>query len=139
VTELVRPTGSGDSIEHLLRELAPHVLGILARRFRDFAAAEDAFQEALLAAAMQWPRDGLPDGPRAWLAQVFVRPAPPLSFLQLRLPVQHHRDRRLSGLLHRSQEEKTLAIYRIVPGGATGLLSARQALRNLREIRATLT
>jgi RNA polymerase sigma factor (sigma-70 family) len=63
----------GVSIEHLLRELAPQVLGIVVRRFRDFAAAEDAVQEALLAAAMQWPRDGLPDNPRAWLTQVAFR------------------------------------------------------------------
>jgi RNA polymerase sigma factor (sigma-70 family) len=61
------------SIERLLRELAPQVLGIVVRRFRDFATAEDAVQEALLAAAMQWPRDGLPDNPRAWLAQVAFR------------------------------------------------------------------
>jgi RNA polymerase sigma factor (sigma-70 family) len=63
----------GISIEHLLRELAPRVLGIVVRRFRDFATAEDAVQEALLAAAMQWPRDGLPDNPRAWLTQVAFR------------------------------------------------------------------
>src|SRR5271168_533724 len=61
------------SIERLLRELAPQVLGIVVRRFRDFATAEDAVQEALLAAAMQWPRDGLPDNPRAWLTQVAFR------------------------------------------------------------------
>jgi RNA polymerase sigma factor (sigma-70 family) len=59
--------------EHLLRELTPHVLGTVVRRFRDFAAAEDAVQEASLAAAMQWPRDGLPDNPRAWLTQVAFR------------------------------------------------------------------
>ena len=59
--------------EHLLRELTPQVLGIVVRRFRDFAAAEDAVQEASLAAAMQWPRDGLPENPRAWLTQVAFR------------------------------------------------------------------
>ena len=47
--------------EHLLRELAPQVLGAVMRRFHDFAAAEDAVQEALIAAALQWPRDGVPD------------------------------------------------------------------------------
>jgi RNA polymerase sigma factor (sigma-70 family) len=56
-----------------LRELTPQVLGIVVRRFRDFAAAEDAVQEASLAAAMQWPRDGLPENPRAWLTQVALR------------------------------------------------------------------
>ena len=61
------------SIEYLLRELTPQVLGIVVRRFRDFAAAEDAVQEASLAAAMQWPRDGRPENPRAWLTQVAFR------------------------------------------------------------------
>jgi len=60
-------------IEQLLRELTPLVLGMVVRRFRDFAAAEDAVQEASLAAAMQWPRDGLPENPRAWLTQVAFR------------------------------------------------------------------
>ena len=50
----MQPPGPG--IEHLLRELAPQVLGAVIRRFRDFAAAEDAVQEALIAAALQWPR-----------------------------------------------------------------------------------
>ena len=59
--------------EHLLRELAPQVLGPVMRRFRDFASAEDAVQEALLAAAIQWPQEGVPDNPRAWLIQVASR------------------------------------------------------------------
>jgi RNA polymerase sigma factor (sigma-70 family) len=59
--------------EHLLRELAPQVLGAVVRRCRDFAASEDAVQEALAAAAAQWPRDGLPDNPRGWLIQVALR------------------------------------------------------------------
>ena len=61
------------TIEHLLRELTPQVLGSVVRRFRDFAAAEDAVQEASLAAAMQWPHDGLPENPRAWLTKVASR------------------------------------------------------------------
>jgi len=60
-------------IEHLLRDLTPRVLGTVVKRFRDFAAAEDAVQEAALAAAMEWPRQGLPDNPRAWLTQVAFR------------------------------------------------------------------
>ncbi|MEV2221670.1 DUF6596 domain-containing protein [Nocardia vinacea] len=60
-------------IEDLLRELAPQVLGTLVRRFGDFDTAEDALQEAMLAAATQWPDDGLPDNPRAWLIQVAQR------------------------------------------------------------------
>jgi RNA polymerase sigma factor (sigma-70 family) len=59
--------------EQLLRDLTPQVLGTVVRRFRDFAAAEDAVQEASLAAAMQWPRDGVPSNPRAWLTQVAFR------------------------------------------------------------------
>ena len=60
-------------VEDLLRELAPQVLGVLARRFGDFDAAEDAVQEALLAAADHWPRDGVPAEPRGWLIQTGER------------------------------------------------------------------
>jgi len=60
-------------IEDLLRELAPQVLGAVIRRFHDFAAAEDAVQEALMAAVIQWPREGVPDNPRGWLIQVAAR------------------------------------------------------------------
>jgi RNA polymerase sigma factor (sigma-70 family) len=59
--------------EHLLRELAPQVLGVVARRFRDFPSAEDAVQEAMLAAFTQWPREGVPGNPRGWLIQVACR------------------------------------------------------------------
>jgi RNA polymerase sigma factor (sigma-70 family) len=69
----VRPSSPDTRNEHLLRELAPQVLGVVIRRFHDFAASEDAVQEALLAAAMQWPREGVPDDPRAWLIQVAAR------------------------------------------------------------------
>jgi RNA polymerase sigma factor (sigma-70 family) len=64
----MRPTD-----EHLLRELAPQVLGAVVRRYGDFGAAEDAVQEALTAAAFQWPRTGVPENPRAWLIQVAAR------------------------------------------------------------------
>jgi RNA polymerase sigma factor (sigma-70 family) len=60
-------------IEDLLRELAPQVLGVLVRRFGDFDAAEDAVQEALLSAAVHWPREGTPDNPRGWLIQTGSR------------------------------------------------------------------
>lgn len=59
--------------EDLLRTLAPQVLGALARRFGDFDICEDAVQEALLAAALQWPVDGLPANPRGWLTVVASR------------------------------------------------------------------
>jgi len=61
------------AIESLLRDLTPSVVGAVVRRFGDFAAAEDAVQEALLAAATQWPREGLPDNPRGWLIHVAAR------------------------------------------------------------------
>jgi RNA polymerase sigma factor (sigma-70 family) len=61
------------SLGHLLRDLAPQVLGAVARRHTDFAAAEDAVQEALIAAASQWPAQGVPANPRGWLYQVAVR------------------------------------------------------------------
>jgi RNA polymerase sigma factor (sigma-70 family) len=61
------------TVAALLRELAPQVLGVVVRRHGDFAAAEDAVQEALIAAAAQWPVDGVPDNPRGWLYRVTVR------------------------------------------------------------------
>ena len=61
------------SIEQLLRELAPQILSPVVLRFRDFAPAEDAVQEALIAATEQWPRDGVPVNPRGWLIQVASR------------------------------------------------------------------
>ncbi|KQR07261.1 RNA polymerase sigma factor [Cellulomonas sp. Leaf334] len=60
-------------VEDLLRELAPQVLGTLARRWGDFDAAEDAVQEALIAAARHWPVDGVPAQPRGWLLQTASR------------------------------------------------------------------
>ncbi|HEY7101526.1 MAG TPA: sigma-70 family RNA polymerase sigma factor [Mycobacteriales bacterium] len=60
-------------VEDLLRELAPQVLGVLTRRYGDFDAAEDAVQEALLAAAVHWPAEGIPDRPRGWLIQTATR------------------------------------------------------------------
>lgn len=62
-----------EDVGHLLRELAPQVLAVVARRHRDFAAAEDAVQEALIAAAERWPLEGLPRNPRGWLYHVAVR------------------------------------------------------------------
>jgi RNA polymerase sigma factor (sigma-70 family) len=59
--------------EDLLRELAPQVLGALVRRYGHFDSAEDAVQEALLAASLQWPADGAPDNPAAWLTTVASR------------------------------------------------------------------
>jgi RNA polymerase sigma factor (sigma-70 family) len=60
-------------IEDLLRELAPQVLGAVVRRSGQFDACEDAVQEALIAAARQWPKEGIPDNPRSWLLTVASR------------------------------------------------------------------
>jgi RNA polymerase sigma factor (sigma-70 family) len=60
-------------VEGLLRDLAPQVLAALTRRFGSFVTAEDAVQEALLAAATQWPEQGVPENPRGWLITVGAR------------------------------------------------------------------
>src|SRR6476620_9046892 len=60
-------------IERLLRELAPQALGAVMRQGNDFGASEDAVQEALIAAADQWPRRGIPDKPLGWLSRVARR------------------------------------------------------------------
>jgi RNA polymerase sigma factor (sigma-70 family) len=65
-------SGAGE-VEGLLRELAPQVLGVLVRRYGQFDLCEDAVQEALLAAAVQWPADGVPERPRGWLVTVASR------------------------------------------------------------------
>jgi RNA polymerase sigma factor (sigma-70 family) len=60
-------------VEGLLRAQAPQVLGALVRRYGHFDGCEDAVQEALVAATVQWPAEGLPDNPRAWLITVASR------------------------------------------------------------------
>jgi RNA polymerase sigma factor (sigma-70 family) len=61
------------AVEDLLRGLAPQALGALVRRYGHFDASEDAVQEALLAAAVQWPDQGVPANPRGWLITVASR------------------------------------------------------------------
>jgi RNA polymerase sigma factor (sigma-70 family) len=74
--------------------LAPQVLGALVRRYGDFEAAEDAVQEALLAAAVHWPREGVPAKPRGWLIQTAER-----RLIDLRRSEQSRRNReRLASL-----------------------------------------
>jgi RNA polymerase sigma factor (sigma-70 family) len=65
--------GGRGGVEDLLRELAPQVLTALVRRYGQFHLCEDASQEALLAAALQWPADGIPENPRGWLITVAAR------------------------------------------------------------------
>jgi sigma-70-like protein len=62
-------------IEGLLRESAPRALAAVARRFGDFAEAEDAVQEAMIDAARQWPAQGLPENPTGWLVHAASWPA----------------------------------------------------------------
>ena len=64
---------SATHVERLLRDLAPDVLGALVRHYSDFDTCEDAVQEALLAAAVQWPREGVPANPTGWLITVASR------------------------------------------------------------------
>jgi RNA polymerase sigma factor (sigma-70 family) len=64
---------TGTNVEDLLRELTPQVLAAVVRRYGHFDTAEDAVQEALLAAAVQWPNDGIPENPRGWLITVASR------------------------------------------------------------------
>jgi len=97
--------------EDLLRRLTPQVLGALVRRYGHFDLAEDATQEALLAAATQWPRDGLPHDPRAWLVTVASR--------------------RLTDLLRaeqaRRRREETVAQWALTQAGQTGAGEDRPA------------
>jgi RNA polymerase sigma factor (sigma-70 family) len=65
--------GDDDQVARQLRELAPRVLGAVVRRCRDFCAAEDAVQEALLAASASWPQRGVPDNAGGWLFAVACR------------------------------------------------------------------
>ena len=69
---MTEPSGES-TVEDLLRTLAPQVLGVLVRRHGQFAECEDAVQEALLEAALQWPASGVPDNPRSWLFTVATR------------------------------------------------------------------
>jgi RNA polymerase sigma factor (sigma-70 family) len=89
--------------EDLLRRLAPQVLGAVVRRYGHFDTAEDATQEALLAAAVQWPTDGIPDNPRAWLIRVASRRLTDL------LRSEQARQRREDGVARWTLPEQRLA------------------------------
>jgi RNA polymerase sigma factor (sigma-70 family) len=90
-------------IEGLLRQSAPQVLGAIVRRFGHFDMAEDAIQEALLAAATQWPADGIPANPRGWLITVASRRLTDL------LRSDQARQRRESSVAERTLPEDWLA------------------------------
>jgi predicted RNA polymerase sigma factor len=94
-----------------LRELAPQVLGALARRYGDFDAAEDAVQDALVAAALRWPKDGVPASPRGWLIQTAGR-----RLIDQRRSERSRRDREALALLREASppdvpgEDDTLTV-----------------------------
>lgn len=88
-------------VEHLLRTEAPQVLGALVRRFGQFDTAEDAVQEALLAASRTWPADGVPDNPRSWLIRIAYRKMVDL----LRSGQARHRREQEAGLAELASRE----------------------------------
>ncbi|MDD7942636.1 sigma-70 family RNA polymerase sigma factor [Actinomycetospora lutea] len=94
---------TGSAVEDLLRRSAPQVLGALVRRHGQFALCEDAVQEALLAAATAWPRDGVPDEPVGWLVTVAGRR---LTDLQR---TEQARRRREDALAARERAEEALS------------------------------
>jgi RNA polymerase sigma factor (sigma-70 family) len=106
------PAKVDGSVEDLLRELAPQVLGVLVRRYRDFDAAEDAVQESLLAAAVHWPRDGVPEKPRGWLIQTAER-----KMIDQRRSDRSRRDRESMAVLQEaparqvSEQDDTLIVF----------------------------
>lgn len=61
------------AVEDVWRRETPYVVAAVARRYGDFDGAEEATQEALLAAARQWPQEGMPEYPRGWLIRVASR------------------------------------------------------------------
>jgi RNA polymerase sigma factor (sigma-70 family) len=99
-------------LEGVWRRFAPEVLAALVRRSGDFDAAEDAVQEALLAAARQWPADGTPDDPKAWLIRVASR-----RLVDQRRAEQSRADRELRVARH-TPPEAFLAPAADTPGGS---------------------
>ncbi len=94
---------SDREVEDLLQQLAPQVLGALVRRYGHFDLAEDAVQEALISAAAQWPGNGLPGNPRAWLITVASR-----RLIDL-LRREHARQRREDAIAQHALPEDWLA------------------------------
>ncbi|HKA12444.1 MAG TPA: sigma factor, partial [Candidatus Dormibacteraeota bacterium] len=83
--------------------MAPQVLGAVVRRYGHFDTAEDAVQEALIAAALGWPNDGVPENPRAWLVTVAARRLTDL------LRSEQARQRRENAVARRMLPEEWLA------------------------------
>ena len=89
--------------EDLLRDLAPRVLGAVVRRYGDFAASEDAVQEALITAATDWPSAGRPDNPLNWL---------------IRIASRRRMDQQRSDMARRRREELAAALHLAARTGA---------------------
>lgn len=94
-------------VEHLLRIEAPQVLGALVRRFGRFDLAEDAVQEALLAASQAWPADGVPENPRSWLIRIGYRKMVDL----LRSDQARHRREQETGLAELAMQEPARQVH----------------------------
>jgi RNA polymerase sigma factor (sigma-70 family) len=94
---------SDTEVEGLLRLLTPQVLGAVVRRYGHFDTAEDAVQEALIAAATRWPKDGIPENARAWLVRVASRRLTDL------LRSEQARQRRVDTVAQRTLPEEWLA------------------------------
>jgi RNA polymerase sigma factor (sigma-70 family) len=94
---------SDTEVEGLLRRLTPQVLGAVVRRYGHFDTAEDAVQEALIAAATRWPKDGIPENARAWLVRVASRRLTDL------LRSEQARQRRVDTVAQRTVPEEWLA------------------------------
>ncbi|MTD15010.1 RNA polymerase sigma factor [Nakamurella sp. YIM 132087] len=96
-------------VESVLRELAPLVLGDIGRRYGDFAAADDAVQEAMIDAAEQWPASGMPANPRGWLVRVASRR---LTEIWRSDTARHRREQVVAGeSAPAGSEEDTLLVY----------------------------
>ena len=69
------PQEPQEVVQRVWRNESARLVGALTRMTRDLALAEDLAQDALVAALQQWPRDGVPDNPAAWLMQTAKRRA----------------------------------------------------------------
>ncbi|HET8765719.1 MAG TPA: sigma-70 family RNA polymerase sigma factor, partial [Pedococcus sp.] len=100
-----------DPVEEHLRLLGPQVLGILVRRGGNFAAAEDAVQEALIEAYRRWPEDGLPRDPKAWLVTVAQRKLVDLQRSEVARRRREERDLEEPAPGPTEQADDTLLLY----------------------------
>ncbi|MFD0556557.1 RNA polymerase ECF family sigma subunit [Stackebrandtia endophytica] len=98
-----------NEFEDVWRRATPHVLGALARRHDNFADCEDAVQLALVAAAEQWPREGLPDNPTGWLIRVAGRRLIDLVRTDVSRRSREERTTRLTDAVATAASESTVA------------------------------